>query len=145
MNEKLDLILSDIVEIFNMEKVELVRLSGLTLREKKIDFNISGEFLNKIIAQLKKRNAINYNKENGSINIKLDDKLIISDTGIGISELDLPHIFERFYRVDKARSKDNSGTGLGLAIVKHICLNYKFKISVESKIDIGTTFTILFH
>ena len=62
MNEKLDLILSDIVEIFNMEKVELVRLSGLTLREKKIDFNISGEFLNKIIAQLKKRNAINYNK-----------------------------------------------------------------------------------
>ena len=62
MNEKLDLILSDIVEIFNMEKVELVRLSGLTLTEKKIDFNISGEFWNKIIAQLKKRNAINYNK-----------------------------------------------------------------------------------
>lgn len=62
MDKKLDLILQDIVEIFNMEKVELVRLSGLTLREKKIDFNITGEVLNKIISQLKKRNAINYNK-----------------------------------------------------------------------------------
>jgi len=89
-------------------------------------------------------NAINYNKIGGEIYIKLDNSLIIKDTGIGISEEDLPHIFERFYCVDKARTKNNSGTGLGLAIVKHICLNNKFKINVTSKLNEGTTFEINF-
>jgi len=58
----LDVVLQDIVEIFNLDKVELVRLSGLTLREKKIDVNLTGEVLNRIIAQLKRRNVINYTK-----------------------------------------------------------------------------------
>lgn len=90
-------------------------------------------------------NSIAYNNDFGKIIITLNkNKLIISDTGIGISKKDLKHIFERFYRVDKARSKQNSGTGLGLSIVKHICLSYGYKINVESVLGKGTTITILF-
>ena len=90
-------------------------------------------------------NAIVYNNKNGKLLIELKkNKLTISDTGVGISKEDLEHIFDRFYRVDKARSKESSGTGLGLSIVKHICLLYGYKISVVSKIEKGTTFTILF-
>lgn len=146
-NKEIDNInLKDVINdvIKNLETQKASKNIKITAELKDFSLNINKDDAYKLINNLI-LNAINYNKENGSINIKLDDKLIISDTGIGISEIDLPHIFERFYRVDKARSKDNSGTGLGLAIVKHICLNYKFKISVESKIDIGTTFTILFH
>ena len=90
-------------------------------------------------------NAIVYNDKNGKLLIELKkNKLTISDTGVGISKEDLEHIFNRFYRVDKARSKESSGTGLGLSIVKHICLLYGYKINVVSKIGKGTTFTILF-
>ena len=91
-------------------------------------------------------NAIVYNNENGKLLIELKkNKLTISDTGVGISKEDLEHIFDRFYRVDKARSKESSGTGLGLSIVKHICLLYGYKINVESQIGKGTTFTISFY
>ena len=90
-------------------------------------------------------NAIVYNDKIGKLLIELKkNKLTISDTGVGISKEDLEHIFDRFYRVDKARSKESSGTGLGLSIVKHICLLYGYKINVVSKIGKGTTFTILF-
>lgn len=88
-------------------------------------------------------NAIKYNKEAGSIKITLDENhLVIEDTGIGIPIADQTRIFERFYRVDKAKSKTLGGTGLGLAIVKHVCEIYNFKISVDSKLDIGTKFDI---
>ena len=90
-------------------------------------------------------NAIIYNNENGKLTINLSkNKLIISDTGVGISKDDLEHVFERFYRVDKARSRKSSGTGLGLSIVKHICILYGYKISVESQVGKGTTFVIKF-
>lgn len=90
-------------------------------------------------------NSIIYNNENGKIEINLNkNKLVISDTGVGISKEDLDHIFERFYRVDKARSKESSGTGLGLSIVKHICLLYGYKIDVDSTLGKGTKITIIF-
>ncbi len=90
-------------------------------------------------------NAIIYNNKNGKIIINLKkNELTISDTGVGISKEDLEHIFERFYRVDKARSKESSGTGLGLSIVKHICILYGYKINIESQIGIGTEIKILF-
>ena len=90
-------------------------------------------------------NSIVYNNENGEIFISLNKhELTIKDTGVGISKEDLEHIFERFYRVDKARSKESSGTGLGLSIVKHICLLYGYKINVDSSIGKGTKITISF-
>ncbi len=91
-------------------------------------------------------NAIKYNKEAGSINIKLsNNKLIIEDSGIGIGSNDLDRIFERFYRVDKAKSKLLGGTGLGLAIVKHIAQIYDYNIVVTSQLDKGTTFQVIFN
>lgn len=91
-------------------------------------------------------NSVVYNNQNGQLTIDLSkNKLSISDTGVGILKDDLEHIFERFYRVDKARSRESSGTGLGLSIVKHICILYEYKINVESQIGKGTTFTISFY
>jgi two-component system phosphate regulon sensor histidine kinase PhoR len=92
-------------------------------------------------------NAIKYNKENGKIIIEAYQEnkkiyIIIEDTGIGINEKHLDRLFERFYRVDKSRSKTVGGTGLGLAIVKHALMNLNGSIDVESKEKIGTKFTI---
>ena len=110
------------------------------------DYNIyaNKEDINKLVSNILS-NAVNYNVQKGNIWITLkNNKLTIKDSGIGISKEDLPRIFERFYRVDQGRSKENSGTGLGLAIVKHICLNYGYQISVDSKLNSGTTFKIIF-
>ena len=88
-------------------------------------------------------NAIKYNKENGTINVTLKKKVVIvSDTGIGIPLMYQSRIFERFFRVDKGRSKASGGTGLGLAIVKHICDIYNYKISLKSIEDEGTSIKI---
>jgi two-component system phosphate regulon sensor histidine kinase PhoR len=94
-------------------------------------------------------NAVKYNKQGGSIviNIKKTDTetlLIIADTGIGISPAEQKRIFERFYRVDKSRSKEAGGTGLGLSIVKHGALIHGAKIEVESALDAGSRFTLRF-
>lgn len=92
-------------------------------------------------------NAINYTQAGGTVNLSVIDEertvhLMIEDTGIGISEADLPRIFERFYRVDQARSRETGGTGLGLAIAKHIIESHRGMISVESEKNIGSTFTV---
>lgn len=94
-------------------------------------------------------NAINYTPENGEVRIKVREtgenqiELQVSDTGIGIEPEHLHRIFERFYRVDKARSRESGGTGLGLAIVKHLVESHHGQITVESQEGMGTTFTIL--
>jgi len=94
-------------------------------------------------------NAIKYNKENGSVNVTIRQcidgvELSVSDTGIGIKEEDLPHIFERFYRADKSHSKEIGGTGLGLSIVKHGAQFHNAYVSVDSTFGEGTTIRILF-
>ena len=93
------------------------------------------------------RNAIKYTEPKGKINIWLDNNgaeacIHVSDTGIGIPEQDLPFIFERFYRVDKARSRDEGGTGLGLSICKWIAHLHNGRITVKSQVSKGTTFTV---
>lgn len=91
-------------------------------------------------------NSIKYGKENGTTMIELnylnDDVVIeISDNGDGIDKRHLPRIFERFYRIDKGRSREQGGTGLGLAIVKHIIEAHEKSIRVESEVGKGTKFT----
>jgi len=91
-------------------------------------------------------NAIKYSSEGGTttISTKVVDNALqfdISDTGIGISENDLPRIFERFYRVDKARSRELGGTGLGLSIVKHIVSAHGGQVWVQSELGHGSTFS----
>lgn len=92
-------------------------------------------------------NAIKYNKPGGSVTVQVfgnaeEANVTISDTGIGIAEENLPRLFERFYRVDKGRSRQMGGTGLGLAIVKHIVRSMKGEIEVHSKYGEGTEFLI---
>jgi signal transduction histidine kinase len=94
-------------------------------------------------------NAIRYSHEGGEVRVDIaceDDvvTLRVSDTGIGIPSKDIPRIFERFYRVDRARSRETGGTGLGLAIVKHVVENHGGTMEVDSELGRGTTFEISF-
>lgn len=90
-------------------------------------------------------NAIRYNRDNGSVKLRVCDRTIkIRDTGIGIPKKHQEHVFERFFRVDKSRSKETGGTGLGLAIVKHICEQHHATLQLESSEGIGTVITIVF-
>jgi two-component system phosphate regulon sensor histidine kinase PhoR len=91
-------------------------------------------------------NAIKYTEPGGRIRIRVEGDprrvcVRVSDTGAGIPERDLPRIFERFYRVDRARSRALGGTGLGLSIVKHLVQGQGGEIQVESEIGRGSTFT----
>lgn len=93
------------------------------------------------------RNSIRYNKENGTVNISVksnENEIAISveDSGIGIPNEYLNDIFERFYRVDKARSREDGGSGLGLAICKWVAEVHKGNIKVESTVGTGSTFTV---
>ena len=132
-----------------------INLLLTSANEKNIEIRIEGEnfsvYLIKedldILLKNLLENAIRYNKQNGKVLISLVKEkhlLSIQDTGIGIPEESLSRIFERFYRVDKSRSRKLGGTGLGLSIVKHICTNERIQIHVASKLDEGTTFTLTF-
>jgi two-component system phosphate regulon sensor histidine kinase PhoR len=90
-------------------------------------------------------NSLKYGKDGGTTKVSfydLDTKILleVSDDGIGIKETELERIFNRFYRVDKSRSRESGGTGLGLAIVKHIIENHKQTINVRSREGEGSTF-----
>lgn len=101
-------------------------------------------------------NAIRYNLPGGSVRLDLRERngvvaapssgglveLLVADTGIGISSSDLPRVFERFYRVDTARSRQTGGTGLGLSIVRHVAEQHGGSIDVDSELGAGTTFTV---
>jgi len=93
-------------------------------------------------------NAVKFNRENGEVRVEVRPvaegriEISVSDTGVGIPPEDLSRVFERFYRVDKARSRQVGGTGLGLSIVKHAIEQMNGSIAVESRLGSGTCFTI---
>ena len=94
-------------------------------------------------------NAVKYTPVNGAIGLRARAagdliELRLSDSGAGIPPADLPHIFERFYRADKARSRELGGTGLGLSIVKHIVLAHGGSVAAESTVGKGTTVALTF-
>jgi len=92
-------------------------------------------------------NAVNYTPAGGQISVQWScnetmAQLKVADTGVGIAEEDQARIFERFYRVDKARSREVGGTGLGLSIVKHLALEFGGSVEIFSEVSKGTTFTV---
>lgn len=94
-------------------------------------------------------NAVKYTPAKGKINVDwyLKEKqaiFCVKDTGIGIEEKDIPRLTERFYRVDKARSRESGGTGLGLAIVKHVLIRHHGELHIESTLGKGSIFTCIF-
>ncbi len=153
-------------EIIEEEIVDLTKLVSRSVENYKIHTDkkyqelamesTHGEYI--VIGDAKKieqvlknilSNAAKYSENHASINVKLSSnlryhKISVSDTGLGIPEDDLEHIFDRFYRVDKARSREMGGTGLGLAIAKEIMELHNGKLTVKSKLNEGTTFTLYF-
>ena len=139
-----------------IQRVERM-LSGLAHRaEVTIELELQGDApvlileddLYQIVFNLME-NGIKYNIAGGKLTVKLtrdeeNVRLTVSDTGMGIPVEAVGHIFERFYRVDKARSRQSGGSGLGLAIVRAIVERYRGEISVESVLEQGTTFTVSF-
>ena len=95
-------------------------------------------------------NAVRYTPTGGTINVRCmlnpngDAVFSVQDTGLGIATQDIPRLTERFYRVDKSRSRASGGTGLGLAITKHIVHHHNAQLKIESALDKGSTFSIIF-
>ncbi|MCD8095565.1 MAG: ATP-binding protein [Ruminococcus sp.] len=124
--------------------------------ESKVEIRVSGEsalimanksYINEMILNLMD-NSIKYNRAGGWVSAEitaLESKaqIVIADNGIGISEADKERVFERFYRVDKSRSKATGGTGLGLSIVKHMVAVHNGELKIESGLGKGTKITIL--
>ena len=169
--DRIVLLINDMLNLSNLEaerspikeRVDLVKvcedvkesLSSLA-EQKKVTVEVSGsgvieaekEHAVELVKNLTE-NAVRYNEAGGYVRVnvgKADGKTILTvkDDGIGIDDKDKERIFERFYRVDKSRSREMGGTGLGLAIVKHICAVYNADLKLESKIGEGTTVTISF-
>ena len=135
-------------EVFDQVEIKAKRRSVTLKFEKEFEpiiVSADREKITQVMTNLID-NSIKYGKEGGSTEVRFyemgDNILVeISDDGIGISESNLSRLFERFYRVDKSRSREQGGTGLGLAIVKHILEAHKQNINVRSTEGIGTTFS----
>ena len=94
-------------------------------------------------------NAVRFTPQGGEVRVAMgeDDvgvRLQVSDTGVGIAAADLPHIFRHFYRADQSRARTSGGTGLGLAIVKSLVEAHGGRVSVDSAVGSGSTFTVTF-
>lgn len=149
----------DILEVVNLaeiakESVEMLSFgaakNGIDVMyegDDRADVHIGKEFAQELAYNLIE-NAIRYNKPNGRVTVKVQNEgtriiFSVEDTGIGIPPEDQERIFERFYRVDKSRSKELGGTGLGLAIVKHICNLTDAEVNLMSQPGVGTKIFIV--
>lgn len=135
---------------------QAVKSLAKPIKEKQLDVNIKvpdgltiqsdDVKLSQVIRNLL-NNAVFYNREHGSVDVTATTQpnqltLTFQDTGIGIADTDQQRIFERFYRVDKARSRHNGGTGLGLAIVAEMLQQLGGDVAIHSQVGVGTTFTV---
>lgn len=151
------------VQALNIVALSINDLAELTLKRlrpiaRKKDMEVVFESLRPVTAEVDEvkmtlvmtnlmENAIKYNKEHGWVKVILDADhqyftLQVSDSGIGIPEEDLPHVYDRFYRADKSHSREMGGTGLGLSITKNAVLLHKGSITVNSALGEGSTFTV---
>ncbi|MBS2771974.1 PAS domain-containing protein [Anoxybacillus rupiensis] len=173
-SERLQSLVQDLLDLskieqqgfqLQLEKVNMTQLLEELMvmfrgkaQEKEIDLRLhaakqiyltgDGDRLKQIFINLI-TNALTYTQKAGRVEASIEEQndevlVHISDTGIGIEEQEIPRIFERFYRVDKARSRNSGGTGLGLAIVKHLVEAHHGYMTVKSKVGHGTTFTVHF-
>ncbi len=168
--ERLNSLVNDLLSLSHLESREIILeknnfnlrqlleevISGFRSQLKKKNIEINNELPAGLLIRADKErieqvftnlidNAIKFNQENGSIKIydQIENdriKIIVEDSGVGIPERDIPRIFERFYRVDKARSRNLGGTGLGLSIVKHIVELHGGMVGVESAEGFGSRF-----
>lgn len=147
----------DIID-FDIKKLvdEIYEDAEIKAKEKNISLSFARDF-NSILVKADRgkigqvltnliQNSIAYGSEEGETNIRFyifNDIITVevSDNGLGIDELDLPRLFERFYRVEKSRNRNEGGSGLGLAIAKHIIESHGQTITVRSTPDVGSTFT----
>ncbi|MDD6995449.1 MAG: ATP-binding protein [Candidatus Borkfalkiaceae bacterium] len=143
------------VNLSDTAREALSELAG-AIKEKQITATVQGDSM--LLADPKKiyelvqnlcSNAVNYNKPGGKITVEIAETeqnvtLCVSDTGIGVKKENIPRLCERFYRVDKSRSKRTGGTGLGLAIVKHVCALYDATLTIESEYGEGTRVCAVF-
>jgi len=138
-------LIEEIIEQFEMKankkKIELIHDHKTTSVFVKADKDKISQVLYNLIS-----NSIKYGKRNGTTRISCHQSksyclVIVKDNGIGIAEKNINRLFERFYRVDKSRSREQGGTGLGLAIVKHILEAHDQKINISSKLGKGTQFS----
>lgn len=140
INELLEILMKRIKPIAQTHNVDLIYESY-----RKVDAEIDEVKLSLAISNLVE-NAVKYNKEGGWVKVTLDSDhkyfvITVSDSGIGIPEESIQHIFDRFYRVDKMRARKTGGTGLGLSISKSVVLMHNGQLRVESQEGEGTTFT----
>ena len=153
--------IEDVLEIVDIAQIAKESVEMLSINAKKnhisivyagqesANIRIGKELAQELVYNLIE-NAVRYNVQNGSVIVSVVEKegkisLCVQDTGIGISKEHVDRIFERFYRVDKSRSKELGGTGLGLAIVKHIVTLTNGEIHLQSEVNKGTTITIIWN
>lgn len=146
-----------------VEKVDLVAVAydaeesiSALARDKNVNIEISGEGVVEMekdhayeLVKNLMENAVRYNEDGGHVFVSVDEKsdkvtLKVKDDGIGIDEENQSRIFERFYRVNKSRSRETGGTGLGLSIVKHVAELYGAKLTLSSTLGAGTEITVSF-
>ena len=141
INETLDLILKRVRPLAQKKEIEVVYEGYRDVYAEVDEAKLLTAITNLV------ENAILYNREQGSVHVTLNANMshffiTVQDTGYGIAEQEISHIFDRFYRVDKDRSRETGGTGLGLSITREIISAHNGQIKVYSKVDEGTTFSV---